>query len=457
MLSTADLIAAVKQRYRLELAVFIVVFVAVAVSALISPKIYTSTATLLFQTAIDPIQETASGEGDLATLLSTQADVIKSDLVASRVVDDLNLVTPDVLALWRQQTGGVGDVNVWYGASLLSGLSVVPDRASKVLRVNYKSADPAYSANIANAFVKAYLDQKLEIQTDPAKTYSRWFADRTREVRIRLEEAQAKLTAFKRRTGIVDTGTSDAETSRMTDLQAAVTSAEVGAAESGSRSAGAIERTADVQNSGIVQGLRSTIASKAAQLSQISVALGPNHPERIALEAELSELRSKLQSIVSEQSQAVRLSSAAAKLKEAQLRSSLQGQKSRMLTVAGDRAEFDVLTRDVESARSSYDQVTQKLDNMRLSAVAPTSGARQLDIARPPLLPSEPNISLRLLLGAVAAVLLAIGVAIGLELINPLVRTSGSLQVSTGVPVLASVAFDESSIGRHSSQGKESE
>lgn len=449
MLSLADFAAALKHRIRLELAIFLAVMLVVGLFIVMSPRIYSSTATLLFEAgAVDPVQGGRIGDDNLATLLSTQSDVIKSDLVGARVVNDLGLVTPDVLVQWRNQTGGVGDINLWYGELILNNLTVVPDRVSRVVQVNYKSQDPKYSAAMANAFVKAYLDQKLEIQTDPAKTYSRWFGDRTREVRMRLEETQGRLTAFKRRTGIVDSNSTDAESSRMAELQSAVTGAEVGTADIGARSSNSISQSSDVQNSGVVSGLRASVAAKAAQVSQLSVALGPNHPDRQAAEAELAEMRAKLNAAVAEQSTSIRVANAAARSKEATLRSTLNSQKSRMLTLAADRAEFDVLTRDVESARQAYDQVTQKLDAMRLSAVAPTSGVRQLDTARPTLLPSQPNIPLLLLMGTALAGLLAVGVGVLIELIRPVVRSANTLQQTTGVPVITTINFGKSSAGQ---------
>ncbi|MBB5712165.1 GNVR domain-containing protein [Sphingomonas xinjiangensis] len=450
MLPLSDLAAAIKQRLRIEVAVFVLVLAIVALMTLLSPKVYRSTSSLLFdEKPIDPVQDAAGGDRDLSTLLSTQAAVIKSDLVAAKVVQNLNLVTPDILSQWRAQTGGAGDVNVWFGSRLLNGLEVVPDGASRIVRVSYRSNDGAVAAQLANAFVKAYLDQKLELQTDPAKTYSRWYADRTREVRANLETAQAKLTAFKRRTGIVDTDSTNAETGRLTDLQSAVTSAEVGSADLGSRSANAASRSPDVQNSAVVSGLRASIASKSAQLSEMSVSLGPNHPDRRAAQAELAALNSRLASAIAEQSASINVASSAAESKEAELRRNLEAQKARMLTLAGERAEYDVLRRDVDSARASYDQVTQRLDAMRLSAAAPTAGVRQLDVARASVLPSEPNITLRLLLGLVLATLLAIGVAILLELARPIVRSAATLQEVTGVPVITSVNFTNSSTLDH--------
>jgi polysaccharide biosynthesis transport protein len=445
MLPLADLAAAIRQRYRIELAVFLIVLLASIASIVLATRVYTSTASLLFDEApIDPAKGEESGGGNLSSLLTTQADVLQSNLVAARVAKDLNLVTPELLSQWRNQTGGTGDVALWAGGRLLNGLEVIPDKASRVLRVRYRSADGNYSATMANAFVRAYLDQNLELQTDPAKTYSRWYVDRTREVRATLEKAQAKLTEFRRRTGIVDNDDTNAEASRLTELQTAVTSAEVGTAELGSRSANAVTQSPDVQNSAVVAGLRASIAAKSAQVSELSVALGPNHPDRKAAEAELTALNAKLGAAVAQQSKAVQTASSAARTKEAELRRSLETQKARMLRLAGDRAEYDVLRRDVDSARAAYDQVTQRLDAMRLSAVAPAGGVRQLDVARASMIPSEPKVGLRILLGAVLGTILAIGVAIFLEFVRPVVRSARSLQHTTGLPVLATIDFTKS-------------
>lgn len=450
MLPLSDILSAVRQRYRLELAIFGVIFLGVIVTTALAPRVYSSTATLLFDEApIDPVQGDSKGGGDLATMLSTQADVIGSDLVAARVVNELQLVTPDVLSQWRTETGGTGDVNLWYGERLLRALSVVPDRASRVLQVTYKSGDSEFSAVVANAFVHAYLGQKLELQTDPAKTYSRWYADRIREVRASLEAAQDKLTAFRRRTGIVDSDSTSAEDSRLSELQTAVTNAEVGSADISSRSGTAVGQSLDVQNSSVVLGLRANIAAKTAQIKQMSVELGPNHPDRMAAQAELAELQAKLQSNIAAQSRAMSIASSAAAGKEAALKGRLGQQKSRLLTLAADRAEFDVLKRDVDSARSAYDQVTQRLEVMRLSAVAPTSGVRQLDVARPSILPSEPKIMLRLLLGSILASLIAVAVAIVLEFLRPKVRSQASLEDATGVSVITTFNFDQSSASSH--------
>lgn len=448
MLPLADLAAALRMRWRLELLVFVLVLGAILLWTAVSPRIYVASSTILFdEPSVDPVQGTQTGQDNLVALLATQADVINSDAVAGEVVRSLNLVTPAVLARWQAATNAAGDVNMWYGHQLLGNLTVAPEKGSRVLAIHYTSPDPQFAALMSNGFASSYIDTRLKMHTDPARTYSRWFQDRTREVRGNLEQAQAKLTAFKRRTGIVDSGAADAEASRLGELSSQLTSAEASAADLRARSGGNASQSPDVQSSAVVQGLRSQIAVKSAQVSQMSTSLGPNHPDRVAAEAELAALRSKLAGEIGSTTRSIQVASGAASSKEAQLRQKLNVQRGRMLGLAGDRAELDVLQRDVDSARAAYDAVTARLETMRLQSVAPETNVRQLDSATAPVFPAKPNVPLRFLLGSLLGVLLAIGAALAMEIWRPRVRTAQGTTNITGVPVLAAINLSRSRAG----------
>ncbi len=443
MLSIRDILLVVRERWRLELLIAGVIIAGVCFWIYTTPRIYSATTTLIFADALDPVKGTTVGDGDQAALLATQMDVIRSDLVSANVVKKLDLADARIIEKWQQSTGGKVDLYSWYGNILSGGLRLSVERSSRVLTIQYRSRDPQMASTLANAFADSYLEQRLELQTDPARTYARWFKDRTREVRASLEEAQNKLTAFKRDTGIVDNASSDAAAGRLQELQTALTGAEVESADMSSRATGA-SIMPDVQNSGVIQGLRSEIASKSAELSQQSVALGPNHPARKALEAQIAELRAKLNSELATSASSLRAAARAASAKEGSLRRELAGQEAQILGNAEDRAEFEVLKRDVDSAQAAYDLVIQNLETMRLQAVAPTTNARRLDIATPPLFPSEPKMGIRLLLGTILAALVAIGTAIALQLWRPVIHSDQGLEMASGFPVLGSINFTKS-------------
>ena len=448
MLPIADIFAALRTRWRLELFVFIAVMALVVLWTAVTPRIYVASASLMYdEPSADPVDGGQTSSEGINGLLSTQSDVIQSESVAADVVQKLQLVNPSVTAQWQAATGGVGDVNAWYGRQLRRGLTVTPVRGSRVLSLRYQSPDPGFAALMANGFAASYIDVRLKLQTDPARTYSRWFKERTQDVRQNLTQAQDRLNEFKQRTGIVDSGEADAEAARLGQLSSELTSAEAASADYSSRAGSAASQSPEVQASGVVQGLRAQIAAKSAQISQMSTALGPNHPDRIAAAAELGALQSKLSSEIGTATRSVRVASGAASSKEAQLRAKLNSQRGRILGLASERAQLDVLRGEVATAQSAYNAVTARLETMRLQSVQPETNVHQLDVAAPPLMPAQPNVAIRLLLGGLIGAMLAIGAAIGLESFRPRIRTARSVAGITSAPVLAALDFSGSRAG----------
>ena len=62
---------------------------------------------------------------------------------------------------------------------------------------------PEFAAAVANAFAHAYMSTTIELKVEPARQYADWFGTQGKELRDRLEKAQAKLSAYQQEHGIV--------------------------------------------------------------------------------------------------------------------------------------------------------------------------------------------------------------------------------------------------------------
>lgn len=444
-----DLIAALRARWRLELAIAAIVFAIVVAWTIVSPRQYVATATLLFD---DRQTQSVNAEGSPpkidANVLGTQADIIASAATATDMVKRLRLAeTPSARARWAA-AGRPGTIESWIGRSLLSNLTVEPERNTNVLSVRYRSGDPDVAAQMANGFAATFIDTRLRLETDPARAYTRWFQARTGEVRASLEQAQRRLVDYQSRTGVISIGTADVETARLKQLETQLADAQAARAQAQAQAGSGASASSEVQSSGVVQGLRTQIAGKSAEISQLRTVYGPNHPIIRAAEAELGTLRTKLNTEIRTGTRSVGVASSAASGREAELRALVDQQRNHVLSLGGDRSQLDVLQRDVDSARAAYDNVMSRLSTMRLQAELPSTNVRQLDEARPPVLPTEPNIPVRILLGLVLGTMLATGIAGLLELLLPRVRTISGLSMATDAPVLGSIEFGRSGIAR---------
>ena len=141
--------------------------------ALLLPKKYTATASLVIDVrSTDPIAGTVSPALAMPSYMATQVDIIESERVTSRVVRALKLAEiREMRDEWQHDTGGAGRFESWAAELLERNLDVKPTRESNVIQVSYKSADPVFSAVVANAIVKAYLETLLELRIDPAKNF----------------------------------------------------------------------------------------------------------------------------------------------------------------------------------------------------------------------------------------------------------------------------------------------
>ena len=444
MLST-DLIIALRTRWKLVLAVLMATVALAFVWLSVVERTYVARASLLFdERGPNPSIQDNRPAGDDRSLLGTQADIIRSEAVARRVIRTAGLETdPAFLKRWDGADHRRSAFDSWLVSDVLAHLDVTPERDTNVLSVRYKASDPKLAARIANSFAASFVAMRLQISTDAAKQYAAWFQARTTEVRNKLERAQAAVTSFQHAHGMVSGNTLALEADRLSALSTQLADAESSAADLRARAGTQVSQSPDVQSTAVVSTLRQQIAASEAKIAELAPTHGLNHPDMIAAQSELAEQKRKLRAETSSASQTVRVASSAASSRESQLRELVSAQRARMLEMTGFQSQLDVLQNDVNTAQKAYDGVTQHLNLMRLQSGLPTTNAQQVDRATPPLLPSSPNVPLVLLLAIITGTALGLVAAAALEWRKPLVRSSGGLVHYTGLPVLGSFNVEE--------------
>lgn len=168
------------------------------------PKQYSAETSVLLDVKTDPLVATLMPSMASASFIATQTEIIRSERVAGRVVKMLGLDrNPDAVAQWREATEGRIPIETYYGSSIQKGLGVEAIGGSAVMTVTFTGKDPRFAAAVANAFARAYIDVSVELRVGPAREYATFFEERTKTLRDDLEAAQARLSAFQQKRGIV--------------------------------------------------------------------------------------------------------------------------------------------------------------------------------------------------------------------------------------------------------------
>ena len=397
------------------------------------PTHYTARAPILVDVRTDPVGSTPLQGMVAPGYMSTQIDIIKSDRVAERVV---KMLPADQQPMVRLRESDDKEPTAQELAYALQGaLDVKPARESNIINISWTGRSPAEAASVANAFARAYLETNLELKTTPAKRYADWFDDQVKASRDNLEKAQARLSAFQERAGIVSSDErGDYETQRLTELSSQLLLAQGGRTRGGSG-----DTSPGVMESPLVNNLRAEVARMEAKVQEASATLGSAHPQMQRMQAELSSMRSRLGQESSRVGSASAAHSQAGANRERELQQAIAAQKARVISTNKARGELNVLQREVESAQKAYETVSASAAQSRLQSQATQSNVVFLGSATEPLRASGPTALQALLVAAVGGLLLGVAGALLLELLNRRVRSVDDLSLVTQLPILASV------------------
>lgn len=444
-----------RKAFMMVLAAVIVTAVAVA---LIVPKKYVSTATLLVDARDEQTMERSRMTArERAGYIATQIDLIKSSRVAKQVARDLKIAQqPGVREAWESATGGAGTIEDWIAAGLTE--KVVADvPGSNVLSISYSSSDPREAAAVANAYAKAYLDTTLALRTEPTREAASWFDKQLASMRGQVNQAQSKLAAYQKSKGITFADErADVDASRLTELMTAYAAARNAAHEAQLRhrqaqqvaASGTPDAMAEIMASAPITEVRTALARSESAFAAAAVDLGPNHPMYQRLEGDLKAQRAKLDGEMKKMVASLGNAAQQAQRREEELKRAVAAQNDRIHSMKDHRAVMAVMSRDVDNAQRAYDAVLTRFMTNQIDSRAQTTNVAMLSPAIEALNPTHPKIGLISGLAVVIGLLLAAAVVYVLEALDRRVRSRADLESRLAVPSLGRLSRWQPSGGR---------
>jgi chain length determinant protein EpsF len=444
------LFAALRARFGMFAFVLALTVLATAVASLLLPKSYKATVTLV----ADNKEEQSLSNALLPLMpretigyMQTQMDIITSEKVARKVVQDLRLAeSPGVIAAFEKSRGGRSEsMLAWLVEDLLENLKVETSQSS-VIRISFPAPDAVFAAAVANSFAKAYVETTLELRVEPTRQAAAWFEEQLKGLRANLEDAQVKLTDYHRQQGIVSADERfDVENARLSDLSAQLVRvqdqtfdlrAREQQAQAFRANGGAPDKHPEVLANPFIQRLKMELLLSEARLQEMSTRYGASFPPYQAQLAETRGLRERLdaetQKIAAGMESATRQSLA----REAELKRALAEQRARVLQIKENRNDLTVLARNVESAQRAYDTAMQRSVVSRVESRASQANVTVLSPAVAPRKPARPKIALNIALSLLVGSMLGAGVVVAMEMFDRRVRSSADLEGMAGVPLL---------------------
>lgn len=478
-----------KRRWTI-ITVFALVVLSVAVITFTSTPIFQASARVVIEKEnpnVMSIQEVMAVDATGSDYYQTQYKIIESRAVAREVIRRLDLGNSkefnpeparDPVSVARQWlsagvSGTVGWIKGLIGdsprelsagadmedASPDSGLvtafirriNVEPIRNSRLVDVKVEARDPVMAAKMANELVRAYIDRNLETKLQAAKDAVQWLSERIDEERQKVEAAENALLEYKERHGIITDFSSDAEqitAQKLASLNQQVVEAESRRVEAETRYKQALairdnpemlDAIPEVLSSEIIKEMKKMEMDLYNRMSELSKKYGKRHPQMVALESELGELKKRKATEVKRVISSLRSEYQLALAREDSLKGALAQQKAETLELNKKAVQYGVLQRQAESARNMYELLVKRFKETSLTEEMKTGNIRIVDRAEVPRSPIKPKKQRNLLLSLVVGLALGIGLVFLLEYLDNTIKLPEEIKEHLKIPYLGPV------------------
>ena len=401
------------------------------------PKRYPAAARVMMDVIKpDPVTGAVIANQFVRGYTKTQTELIKDYRVAGEVVDKLKIAErPEAQSEYERENDGTGDIQRFFAQKIIDHTDAKLVEGSNILEISYEAANPTVAKNTVTALRDAYIEASLRFRTDSAGRTADWYRQQAEKAQAALVAAETAKSNFERANGLVmGPGGTDAETAKLQGLQQALLSARSAAGQQDFQ----LAQTSG--NTGIVESLKSQLATVEEQIQQASSRLGTAHPTYIGL----LHRRELLQQQLSRETAASRAvgggAAASSRRTIAELESEYAAQKAKVLGSKDKLDQLGSLQREVDLRRSQYEKAAARTADLRLEADVDDTGLVPLGVPVADNSPSFPKVPLIMSLAAAAGLVFGLIAAVTVELLGRRVRGREDLIAAAHVPVLAIIA-----------------
>jgi uncharacterized protein involved in exopolysaccharide biosynthesis/Mrp family chromosome partitioning ATPase len=176
---------------------------------------------------------------------------------------------------------------------------------SRVIAIEFQSADPELAASIANVIAEKYLKFQQRAKQDQARSASQWLSGELEKLRQKVSEAEAKVEEFRAKSNLfMGSNNTSLSNQQLTELSSQVSAARAQKADAEARArlirdtlqSGRSLETLEVANSELIRRLSEQRVTLRAQLAEQSSTLLPQHPRIKEMRAQIADLDQQIRS-----------------------------------------------------------------------------------------------------------------------------------------------------------------
>jgi succinoglycan biosynthesis transport protein ExoP len=178
-------------------------------------------------------------------------------------------------------------------------LNVQQVPTSRVISIDFSSANPQLAANVANAIAEAYLRMQQNAKLDQTRAAGSWLAGEIEKMRKKVSDAEDKVERYRANKNLfVGSNNTSLPSQQLTEINSQIAAARGQQADLQARAqqlrdlirSGKTIDSSDIANSDTMRRLIEQRIALRSQLAEQSTTLGPRHPRIQELKAQIADI-----------------------------------------------------------------------------------------------------------------------------------------------------------------------
>jgi polysaccharide biosynthesis transport protein len=397
---------------------------------------------------------------DYTVEIETDTKILQSSALAAQVIRDYQLdknpyFAPSQKASQSKSVVASNQDDTQAQTQMLSkfrsGLRVLPVPRTRIIEIHYTSPDPKLAAAIANAVADTYIQENMRTKFETTMQTSDWISKQLSDLRLKVETSQEKLVRYQRDHGIL--GIDDKQniiTSKLDALNRELTAAENDRIQKEADyrliSSGDADMISRLEVNPVLDKLRMDRAALQSQYAQMNTTFGPSYPKILELKMQLNDVDRQIAAESARAADRVKNEYLTALQREKLLQRAFESQTHEANKLNESAIEYSILKHDLESSRTLYDGLLERLKEAGVTAGLRSNDIRVIDPARPPLAPSSPNTQRDIGFGILIGIFAGVFLAFVQESMDNTVRTPEQIQYICNWPALGTIPLSSESL-----------
>ena len=333
-------------------------------------------------------------------------------------------------------------------SAFVSRVEVNPIRGSRLVFVSFTAMDPVFAADAVNALVDEYVEQNLQVRVRSSQNMLDWLANEIQKQQAKVQQSEQALSDYRDKQNALSLDDKqNIVTQRLTQLNDALMTARTKKVQREALynqvRAMAATTTPDaipaIAQSTQIAGLKTQIADLQQQRVSLTEKFGEKWPAVQAVNAKLVEARSQLEKETARAMQSIKNDYDTAVLEERTLTANLEAAKTDAQELSRKSVGYNVMEREAKSNRQVYESLLAREKELSVASNSRANNVRVIDRAEVPKAPITPGGRRTWLLSLAVGLVLAIGVAFGLDYMNDTIKTPEDVSHRLKLPFLGLV------------------